>query len=129
MESEQELSSRGEVKPSHIGLLLCMLRLVPFRVSPFQMKGLDVDTLFVSHIQVNRAPKQRRRTYRAHGRINGEWALTASAGAHMGERGPWAKGVFDTVWCCAHGGKGAFSGVPATSAKVGCRQPACWLWH
>jgi len=26
--------------------------------------------LIISHIQVNRAPKQRRRTYRAHGRIN-----------------------------------------------------------
>ena len=36
----------------------------------FQTKGLDVDTLYVSHIQVNKAQKQRRRTYRAHGRIN-----------------------------------------------------------
>ncbi|WOL16741.1 60S ribosomal protein L17 [Canna indica] len=35
-----------------------------------EVKGLDVDTLFVSHIQVNQAQKQRRRTYRAHGRIN-----------------------------------------------------------
>ncbi|THU56736.1 hypothetical protein C4D60_Mb11t20340 [Musa balbisiana] len=35
-----------------------------------EVKGLDVDALFVSHIQVNQAPKQRRRTYRAHGRIN-----------------------------------------------------------
>ena len=35
-----------------------------------QTKGLDVDTLYVSHIQVNKAQKQRRRTYRAHGRIN-----------------------------------------------------------
>ncbi|ONK77240.1 uncharacterized protein A4U43_C02F4520 [Asparagus officinalis] len=34
------------------------------------VKGLDVDALFVSHIQVNQAQKQRRRTYRAHGRIN-----------------------------------------------------------
>jgi large subunit ribosomal protein L17e len=32
------------------------------------MKGLDVDTLFVTHAQANRAMKQRRRTYRAHGR-------------------------------------------------------------
>lgn len=29
-----------------------------------------MDTLFISHIQVNQAQKQRRRTYRAHGRIN-----------------------------------------------------------
>ncbi|KAL0825086.1 hypothetical protein Bca101_048763 [Brassica carinata] len=35
-----------------------------------EVKGLDVDALFISHIQVNQAAKQRRRTYRAHGRIN-----------------------------------------------------------
>ncbi len=35
-----------------------------------QVKGLDVDNLFISHIQVNKAMRQRRRTYRAHGRIN-----------------------------------------------------------
>ena len=35
-----------------------------------QVKGLDVDSLIISHIQVNQAQKQRRRTYRAHGRIN-----------------------------------------------------------
>ena len=39
----------------------------------YQTKGLDVDTLYVSHIQVNKAQQQRRRTYRAHGRINREW--------------------------------------------------------
>ncbi|EEH09762.1 60S ribosomal protein L17 [Histoplasma capsulatum G186AR] len=33
-------------------------------------KGLDTGNLVVQHIQVNQAPKQRRRTYRAHGRIN-----------------------------------------------------------
>merc|ERR1719271_548926 len=30
----------------------------------------DIDKLFITHIQVNRAVQQRRRTYRAHGRIN-----------------------------------------------------------
>lgn len=39
-------------------------------VSSAQVKGLDVDNLYVSHIQVNKAMRQRRRTYRAHGRIN-----------------------------------------------------------
>ena len=34
------------------------------------MKGLDLEKLSIDHIQVNRAPKMRRRTYRAHGRIN-----------------------------------------------------------
>jgi large subunit ribosomal protein L17e len=33
-------------------------------------KGLDTEKLVVKHIQVNQAPKQHRRTYRAHGRIN-----------------------------------------------------------
>lgn len=32
-------------------------------------KGLDTASLVVKHIQVNQAPKQRRRTYRAHGRV------------------------------------------------------------
>lgn len=38
--------------------------------SRLQTKGLDTDNLFISHIQVNQAMKQRRRTYRAHGRVN-----------------------------------------------------------
>lgn len=33
-------------------------------------KGLDLTKLYISNIQVQQAPKQRRRTYRAHGRIN-----------------------------------------------------------
>jgi len=35
-----------------------------------EVKGLTVEELYISHIVVNQAPKQRRRTYRAHGRIN-----------------------------------------------------------
>ena len=35
-----------------------------------ELKALDVDSLVIEHIQVNKAPKMRRRTYRAHGRIN-----------------------------------------------------------
>ncbi|KAL5582301.1 hypothetical protein UlMin_014743 [Ulmus minor] len=35
-----------------------------------EVKGLDVDSLYVSHIQVNQAQKQRCRTYCAHERIN-----------------------------------------------------------
>lgn len=34
------------------------------------IKGLDTGNLIVKHIQVNQAPKQRRRTYRAHGRVS-----------------------------------------------------------
>jgi large subunit ribosomal protein L17e len=33
-------------------------------------KGLNLESLIIKHVQVNQAPKQRRRTYRAHGRIN-----------------------------------------------------------
>jgi len=35
-----------------------------------QFKGLDVEKMTVSHTSIHRAPKMRRRTYRAHGRIN-----------------------------------------------------------
>ncbi|KAI5935652.1 60S ribosomal protein L17 [Manis javanica] len=35
-----------------------------------ELKGLDVDSLVIEHIQVNKAPKMRCRTYRAHGWIN-----------------------------------------------------------
>ncbi|KAJ3304180.1 60S ribosomal protein L17 [Kappamyces sp. JEL0829] len=35
-----------------------------------EVKGLDKEKLVIRHIQVNQAPKQRRRTFRAHGRIN-----------------------------------------------------------
>jgi len=35
-------------------------------------KGLDTGNLIIKHIQVNQAPKQRRRTYRAHGRVRTE---------------------------------------------------------
>ena len=33
-------------------------------------KGLDLDRLKIVHAHANQAPKMRRRTYRAHGRIN-----------------------------------------------------------
>ncbi|KAI9266557.1 50S ribosomal protein L22 [Phascolomyces articulosus] len=35
-----------------------------------EAKGLNVEELYISSIIVNQAPKHRRRTYRAHGRIN-----------------------------------------------------------
>lgn len=55
-----------------------VVRASPIRVSLSvvflrQSKGLDVDALYITHVQANRAPKQRRRTYRAHGRINREF--------------------------------------------------------
>ncbi|KAL9180283.1 hypothetical protein ACHAXT_008253 [Thalassiosira profunda] len=38
-------------------------------VANAESKGMDVDKLYISHAQCNRAPPGRRRTYRAHGRI------------------------------------------------------------
>ena len=35
-----------------------------------QLKGLDVDSLVIEDIQVNKAPKMWCRTYRAHGWVN-----------------------------------------------------------
>ena len=35
-----------------------------------ELKGSDVDSLVIEHIQVNKAPKTRHRTYRAPGRIS-----------------------------------------------------------
>uniref|UniRef100_A0A6M2DLS3 Large ribosomal subunit protein uL22 n=1 Tax=Xenopsylla cheopis TaxID=163159 RepID=A0A6M2DLS3_XENCH len=47
-----------------------LLQLLRNAESNADYKGLDVDRLHIDHIQVNRAPCLRRRTYRAHGRIN-----------------------------------------------------------
>lgn len=47
-----------------------LLQLLKNAESNADLKGLDVDHLVIDHIQINRAPYMRRRTYRAHGRIN-----------------------------------------------------------
>ncbi|KAJ3125768.1 60S ribosomal protein L17 [Nowakowskiella sp. JEL0407] len=47
-----------------------LLGLLKNAESNAETKGLNLETLIIKHIQVNQAPKQRRRTYRAHGRIN-----------------------------------------------------------
>lgn len=41
-----------------------------FVMLSFRVQNLNTDALVVEHIMVNRAPRTRRRTYRAHGRIN-----------------------------------------------------------
>jgi len=53
-----------------LSITLCILDMLKNAESNAEYKGLDADHLVVDHIQVNRAPKMRRRTYRAHGRIN-----------------------------------------------------------
>lgn len=47
-----------------------LLALLKNAESNADVKGLDTESMYISHIQVNQAQKQRRRTYRAHGRIN-----------------------------------------------------------
>jgi large subunit ribosomal protein L17e len=47
-----------------------ILDLLQNAASNAEVKSLSPEALVVTHIQVNRAPKQRRRSYRAHGRIN-----------------------------------------------------------
>ena len=47
-----------------------VLSLLKNAESNAELKGLDVDALVVSHVKVDAAQRGRRRTYRAHGRIN-----------------------------------------------------------
>merc|ERR1712141_728671 len=47
-----------------------LLELLRNAESNAELKSLDVDSLYVEHVSVNEAPKNRRRTYGAHGRIN-----------------------------------------------------------
>ncbi|XP_062517332.1 large ribosomal subunit protein uL22-like [Corticium candelabrum] len=47
-----------------------LLDLLKNAESNAEVKGLEPNALVIDHIQVNAAPKMRRRTYRAHGRIN-----------------------------------------------------------
>merc|ERR1711878_43654 len=47
-----------------------LLHMLKNAESNAEYKGLDADHLIIEHIQVNRAAKMGRRTYRAHGRIN-----------------------------------------------------------
>uniref|UniRef100_A0A8C2MYY2 Large ribosomal subunit protein uL22 n=1 Tax=Cricetulus griseus TaxID=10029 RepID=A0A8C2MYY2_CRIGR len=60
-------STQGRCPIKSAEFLLHMLKNAE---SNAELKGLDVDSLVIEHIQLNKAPKMRRRTYRAHGRIN-----------------------------------------------------------
>mmetsp|Transcript_13034 Transcript_13034/g.22077 ORF Transcript_13034/g.22077 Transcript_13034/m.22077 type:complete len:186 (-) Transcript_13034:821-1378(-) len=68
-QAKNENSSNGQARwPTKSCEFL--LGLLKNAESNAEVKGLDIDNLFISHIQVNKAQQQRRRTYRAHGRIN-----------------------------------------------------------
>ena len=47
-----------------------LIQLLKNAESNAEVRMLNIDALVIDHIQVNRAEKMRRRTYRAHGRIN-----------------------------------------------------------
>uniref|UniRef100_A0A8C6RFN7 Large ribosomal subunit protein uL22 n=1 Tax=Nannospalax galili TaxID=1026970 RepID=A0A8C6RFN7_NANGA len=47
-----------------------LLHMLKNAESNAELKGLDVDSLVIEHIQVNKSPKMCHRTYRAHGRSN-----------------------------------------------------------
>jgi len=64
--NEGSTTGQGRWPTKSVTLLLGLLRNAEANA---EVKGLDIDRLYVSHIQVNQAMKQRRRTYRAHGRI------------------------------------------------------------
>lgn len=49
-----------------------LIQLLKNAESNAEVRMLNTDALVIEHIQVNRAEKLRRRTYRAHGRINRE---------------------------------------------------------
>eukprot|EP00891_Asterochloris_glomerata_P000874 jgi/Astpho2/874/Aster-00719 len=65
--NEGQSNGQGRWPAKSCEFLLGLLRNAE---SNAEVKGLDTDALQITHIQVNQAQKQRRRTYRAHGRIN-----------------------------------------------------------
>ncbi len=52
-----------------------LIQLLKNAESNAEVRMLNTDALVIEHIQVNRAEKMRRRTYRAHGRINRTWVI------------------------------------------------------
>ena len=49
-----------------------MLELLENVKANAEAKGLDLKKTYITHAQVNKAPKGRRRSFKAHGRIKGE---------------------------------------------------------
>ena len=74
---EYFLSSQGRWPKKSAEFLLQLLRNAE---SNAEFKSLDTDRLVIDHIAVQQAPQLRRRTYRAHGRINREFECSADRG-------------------------------------------------
>ncbi|KAL4192494.1 hypothetical protein AMTRI_Chr06g172270 [Amborella trichopoda] len=60
---DKTCKARGSDLRVHFKDVLAHKQAIPFQRFCGGVKGLDVDTLFISHIQVNQAQKKRRRTY------------------------------------------------------------------
>uniref|UniRef100_H0XXY3 Large ribosomal subunit protein uL22 n=1 Tax=Otolemur garnettii TaxID=30611 RepID=H0XXY3_OTOGA len=67
VQTKQWCWTQGQWPKKSAEFLLHMLKNAE---SNAEFKGLDVDSLVSEHIQVNKAPKMHRQTYRAHGCIN-----------------------------------------------------------
>jgi large subunit ribosomal protein L17e len=50
-----------------------VLELLENAKSNAEAKGLDIKKTYITHSQVNKAPKGRRRSFKAHGRIKGKY--------------------------------------------------------
>ena len=61
--------TKGRWPEKSVRIVLALLRNAR---SNAEAKRLDVDNVYVKFAEVNHAQKGRRRTYRAHGRINGK---------------------------------------------------------
>jgi large subunit ribosomal protein L17e len=75
-----------------------VLNLLKNAMANAETKGLEAEDMVIAHIQCNRAPQQRRRTYRAHGRINAYMSSPAHIELYLEEKPePVAKGPQEPV--------------------------------
>jgi large subunit ribosomal protein L17e len=72
-----------------------LLGLLKNAESNAESKGLETEGLYVTHIQVNKAQKGRRRTYRAHGRINAYMSSPCHIELILAEKGEAVAGAVD----------------------------------
>ncbi|XP_043826057.1 60S ribosomal protein L17-like [Dromiciops gliroides] len=66
-QAKQRGWTQGHWSKKSAGFLLHMLK---YAESNAELNGLDMDSLVIEHIKVNKAPKMKWCTYGAHGRIN-----------------------------------------------------------
>ena len=68
----QQIAGQVQILAAQAETVLTNLETVTNELAAVDLASMvtNVDSLVIEHIQVNQAPKMRRRTYRAHGRIN-----------------------------------------------------------